>query len=112
MNWAYEAGIMRGYTGTDDFGVGDALSREQFAQIIVNATKADLSSVDTSVLDDFEDSDSVSPWAEKTMAWAVENGIIHGVDDTKLQGDRSITRAEMATMVKNAVDAGIISLAK
>lgn len=112
VNWAYEAGIMRGYTGTDDFGVGDALSREQFAQIIVNATKADLSSVDTSVLDDFEDPDSVSPWAEKTMAWAVENGIIHGVDDTKLQGDRSITRAEMATMVKNAVDAGIISLAK
>lgn len=112
VNWAYEAGIMRGYTGTDDFGVGDALSREQFAQIIVNATKADLSSVDTSVLDDFEDPDSVSPWAEKTMAWAVENGIIHGVDDTKLQGDRSITRAEMATMVKNAVDEGIISLAK
>ena len=112
VNWAYEAGIMRGYTGTDDFGVGDALSREQFAQIIVNATKADLSSVDTSVLDDFEDPDSVSPWAEKTMAWAVENGIIHGVDDTKLQGDRSITRAEMATMVKNAVDEGIISLAE
>lgn len=112
VNWAYEADIMRGYTGSDIFGVGDALTREQFAQIIANATKADLSDVDTSVLDEFEDPSSVSEWAEKTMAWAVDQGIIHGVDDTKLQGNRSITRAEMATMVKNAVDAGVITLGK
>ena len=114
VNWAVEAAVMQGYGGTDRFGVGDALTREQFAMVIANATNADPSGADASVLEDFNDPESVSDWATPVMAWAVESGVINGValnDGTfDLQGSREVTRAEMAMMVMNAVEEGILEL--
>lgn len=114
VNWAVKAAVMQGYGGTDRFGVGDALTREQFAMVIANATEANLSGADTSVLEGFNDPESVSDWATPVMAWAVESGVINGValpDGTfDLQGSREVTRAEMAMMVMNAVEEGILEL--
>ncbi|MBM6779604.1 hypothetical protein H6A16_10245, partial [Collinsella tanakaei] len=46
------------------------------------------------------------------MAWAVENGVISGVElddgSRALQATRSINRAEMAAMIVNAVQAGVV----
>ncbi|MBM6905492.1 S-layer homology domain-containing protein [Collinsella tanakaei] len=103
---------MNGYEGSDKFGVGDPLTREQFACIIANAAGADLSEQDTSVLDGYVDGDGVSDWARPAVAWAVETGVINGVegeDGTRtLDAVRDITRAEMAAMMLNAVDAGAL----
>ena len=114
VNWAVEAAVMEGHGGTDRFGVGEALTREQFAAVVAKATKADVSAADATALEGFTDSESVSEWAQATMAWAVEAGIINGValsDGTlELQGSREITRAEMAMMIKNAVDEGVLEL--
>lgn len=113
VNWAVENGIMTGYSDTGEFGVGDALSREQFCSVVAKAMGADLSDVDTSVLDRFADADSVSDWAKPAVAWAVQNGLMNGVENPdgtrSLQGIRDMTRAEMATMMKNAVDAGVLT---
>ena len=113
VNWAVENGIMTGYSGTDKFGIGDALSREQFCSVIAKAMGADLSDADLSVLDRFTDAGSVSEWAKPAVAWAVENGLMNGVENAdgtrSLQGIRDMTRAEMAAMMKNAVDAGVLT---
>lgn len=114
VNWAVEAAVMEGHGGTDRFGVGEALTREQFAAVVAKATKADVSAADATALEGFNDPESVSEWAQATMAWAVEAGVINGValsDGTlELQGSREITRAEMAMMIKNAVDEGVLEL--
>ena len=114
VNWTVAHGVMTGYEGTNLFGVGEALTREQFAAVVAKATNADVSAADATALEGFTDSESVSEWAQATMAWAVEAGVINGValsDGTlELQGSREITRAEMAMMIKNAVDEGVLEL--
>nr|WP_275052470.1 S-layer homology domain-containing protein [Collinsella tanakaei] len=113
VNWAVENSIMTGYSDSGEFGIGNGLSREQFCTVIVKAMGADLSDVDLSVLDRFTDADSVSYWAKPAVAWAVQNGLMNGVENPdgtrSLQGIRDMTRAEMATMMKNAVDAGVLT---
>lgn len=60
----------------------------------------------------FADPDSVSGWARGAVAWAVEEGVISGVEgeygSRSLEGQRPLTRAEMAAMVMNAVEAGVL----
>lgn len=111
LNWAVENKVMNGYAGTDSFGVGDALTREQFCMVVANAVNADLDKVDTSVLDDFPDVDGVSGWARGAVAWAVQTGLLSGgvlSDGTRvLDATRDITRAEMAMMMYNAVETGV-----
>ena len=113
VNWVVASELINGYDGSDKFGVGDPLTREQFACIIANAAGADLSEQDTSVLDGYVDGDGVSDWARSAVAWAVETGVINGVegeDGTRtLDAVRDITRAEMAAMMLNAIDAGALA---
>lgn len=97
---------MTGYEGTGLFGVGDALTREQFASMAARAVGADASAADPAVLDAFPDADGVSPWARQTMAWAVEAGVISGVEhgdgSRTLEATRQISRAEMAAIAVGA----------
>lgn len=58
---------------------------------------------------DFPDKADVSDWAVPSMAWAVDSGIVHG-NNGMLEPQRAITRAEMATMLLNAHDAGLAPL--
>lgn len=113
VNWAVSTGAMSGY---DDgrFGIEDTLTREQFAAALAKACKADTSSADISVLDGFVDADSVSPWATKALAWAVEAGVMSGEEledgGRALRPDRALIRAEMAAMTVNAVREGVLEL--
>lgn len=114
VNWVVEQGIIKGYSDGASFGVGDALTREQFALIIARVAGADLESVDVSALDGLAGADEVSDWALKAVAWAVDAGVISGEvleDGTRyLAPTREITRAEMAEMLMNAVEAGVLDL--
>ena len=47
----------------------------------------------------FADKDSVSPYAEKAMSWAVSVGIITGVDATHLAPGANATRAQMSAIM-------------
>lgn len=112
LNWALENSIMNGYDGTDRFGVGDALTREQFCAVVANAVGARTSEADLSVLDAFPDAEEIGDWARPSVAWAVEMGLLNGVelsDGTRvLSAMRDITRAEMAAMMFNAVESGVL----
>lgn len=111
VNWAVDSKVMDGYS-EDDFGVGDSLTREQFAAVVAKAVGADVDSADQAALGAFPDADGVSGWARATMAWAVENGVLNGVEtedgSRELQSTRELTRAEMAAMMVNAIEVGVL----
>lgn len=112
VNWAVANKVMEGYEGTGKFGVGEALTREQFCQVLAKAAGADLASQSTDSLNEFPDADGVSDWARKAVAWAVDNDVIGGVETDEgkeLQAGRAMTRAEMAKMIVSAVDAGFFA---
>ncbi len=113
VNWAVANGVMDGYEGQNKFGIGDPLSREQFCAVIAKAVGADTSGANLSVLDRFPDASEISPWARPSVAWAVESGVIGGVelpDGTRiLQPVRNLIRGEMAAMVVNAIEQGVLA---
>ena len=92
MAWAVENGV------SDGTNPGEPISREQLAAMLYRfAEKPD---ADISVLDSYPDSSSVHTWTDfpEAMAWAVETGIIKGIDG-KLVPEKGATRSEAATML-------------
>lgn len=114
VNWAVDNGIMNGYSDSDEFGIGDPLTREQFAAIVANASNAKVDGSDRTELNRFPDKDGVSEWAVDAVAWAIENGIINGVelaDGTReLCSTETMNRAQMAAMMVNAIDSAVFKL--
>lgn len=111
VNWALANGYMSGYS-PETFGVGDALTREQMACIIANAAHADRTDADTARLDALPDAGSVSDWARSSVAWALDNGVINGVsqaDGSRLVDPQgNVTRGQMAAIMANALEAGLL----
>lgn len=116
VNWAVETGLIAGYDdGSGLFGVGDALTRDQFAAIIARVAKADLSKADPSALEGFSDGGEVAGWAVPAVSWAVQTGVLEGSDDgnggMELRSSADITRGEMAAMIMRAAEAGLLPTA-
>lgn len=111
VNWAVSTGAMNGYTSSL-FGVGDRLTREQAACIIANVAHADTASADPSKYNALKGTNQTSDWARESLIWAVDKGVLNGVDNG--DGTRSlaplsyVTRAQMAGIMMNAVQAGIL----
>ena len=104
VRWAAANGVTSG-TGADSFSPFNEVTREQTVTMMYNyaiqyrrlepGTGADLSH--------YADVDRLSSWAQTSMAWAVENKIVSGVESggvLTLEPQRSATRAEMATMLR------------
>ena len=116
VNWAVASGLVTGYDdGSGLFGVGDALTRDQFAAIIARVAKADLSKADPSALEGFSDGGEVAGWAVPAVSWAVEAGVLEGSPDgdggMELRSSADITRGEMAAMIQRAAEAGLLPAA-
>ena len=102
--WAKAAGVVYGYQGTDLFGPGDELTREQMACMLYNYAKnvdgADVSVADVDAeLSRFDDAGDVSSWARDAVAWATSRGVMGNGGFINAGG--AITRAEMAAMAVN-----------
>ena len=100
--WANENGIVAGYG--DTFGVGDSITREQFAVMLYNY--AQYQGYDVSVGEDtnilsYTDAFDISNYAYPAMQWACGAGIINGMGDGTLMPQGKTTRAEAATMLMN-----------
>jgi hypothetical protein len=104
--WAGNEGIIKGY---DDcfFGASDTLTREQAVTILYRYTNGNVSS-DVSSLSNFSDYGDISTWAEDAFVWAVNEGIIRGInidENTSLLNPQGIvTRAEAAQMIARLND--------
>lgn len=101
-NWCYQNGVFKGYSDSNKLGVGDRITREQFATVICRALGGSGSG---GISGSFPDKGSVSPWAQDAMSWAVSSGIISGADGMLLpQGNA--TRAQVAAMIMRAEQRG------
>lgn len=102
--WTSNNGIVRGY-GNGKFGPEDTITREQMASIIYNYAKYkgyDITT-NTNVLS-FSDTGSISSWAKDAMSFVVENGIMTGKDNNKLDPKATATRAEVAAIIQRTVE--------
>ena len=101
--WANENGIVAGYNN-GAYGVGDLITREQFATILYRYAQFkgyDVSiGADTNILS-YADAFAISEYAYPAMQWACGAGIMGGMDDGTLMPQGKATRAEAATMLMN-----------
>ena len=102
--WAWQEGIITGYTEGPKaglFGTADTITREQVATMLYRyAEKKGYDLTVSNAWEAFGDADKVSEFAREGMAWAVNQGIISGKEDTgTLEPVQNIARAEMATML-------------
>ena len=112
LSWAYDAvawcseqGIFTGDASTGNFNPWAPLTREQSAKVL--CVMADGRIPATVSFGGFKDFNSVSKWAWGVMGWAVENGIVTGVqkpDGAYLAGQSGCTRAEFTTMLRRVED--------
>lgn len=85
------------------FGPNDPVTREQLATLFARYASVvdgrDTSS-DCSAMNSKNGADEVSDYAREAMGWAVDAGLIAGVNGTDLESGGTAWRASMAEMVK------------
>lgn len=113
INWCVANDVMTGYDdGTNRFGVGDTLTREQLARVLANIARKDTDVVDTSPFYALPDWATTSEWAVDDMQWAVSEGLVNGA--TLPDGSKALlpletsNRAQIATIMMNAVEGGVL----
>ena len=107
--WAAEKEIVTGYTGTDMFGPNDVVTREQMATMMYRYAK-NFKKYEVSADGDcskFPDAESIQPFAQEAMKWAVKEEIITGKTingQLLLDPQGSANRAECATIIQRFLE--------
>ncbi len=105
VSWAYANGITQGMTESL-FAPHASVTREQMVTFF--ARYAVLSGVEMEAegdLSDFTDAAAVSEYAEDAMIWAVENGLILGMDNGTIAPKGTATRAQVAAILMRYCEA-------
>ena len=96
--WAAQNNIVNGVSDTE-FAPGDDLTRQQLVTILYRYAKAKGCDVSASAdLSGYPDADQVQGYAQPTMAWAVAEGIVEGMDGN-LNPAGNASRAQIATIL-------------
>jgi hypothetical protein len=108
--WANDRGLMTG-TGNGIFGGDESLTRGQLAQVVKNlagsgAITINNSAAVTNNIGDFKD----SGWWSASAKWAKDHGLMNGMGDGTFGGDQSVTRGQMAQVLKNLAGSGAITI--
>lgn len=91
-------GIVTGYSdGT--FRPENTVTRSEFSVMLMNALKSQETGADLI----FTDTAEIGAWAKKAVSQAVQANIIKGYEDGTFRPNANMTRAEMATMMANAL---------
>ena len=96
--WAAQNNIVNGVSDTE-FAPGDDLTRQQLVTILYRYAEAKGYDVSASAdLSGYPDADQVQGYAQPTMAWAVAEGIVEGMDGN-LNPAGNASRAQIATIL-------------
>lgn len=94
------AGIFKGYEGK--FGVGDVLTREQMASVLVRAFELELDPNGEDV--SFTDWDAVSPTHQQNVKILAQHGITTGKADGSFAPKAPVSRAAFAVFLSRALE--------
>lgn len=95
---AFARQLIQGYPdGT--FRPDRSVTRAEFIVMLAGAFKWE----GTGARLDFTDQDRIGIWAQRAVAFAVQEGIVNGYDDGGFRPDAFITREEMAVMIARAL---------
>ena len=101
VRWASALKIAGGY-GDGRFGPDDSVTREQLAVMLYQYAwnmGYDLTAGGMA-LREYDDCETISPWALEALDWAVSQGIVGGVSPTALGPQGQATRAQAAVMLQ------------
>ena len=103
--WASENSIVNGVSDTE-FAPNNNITREQIATILYRyANSKNYDTTQGSVATkEFEDIDTVSPWAMAGIEWAVGTKLINGKTATTVNPLDNATRAEAATIIMRFIE--------
>ena len=98
----YKAGLFSG-TSAKAFGPGTSMTRAMFVSVINRLAGGKTATVSTKSFSDVSD----SAWYGKSVAWAVENGIVSGTGSSTFSPDQPVSREQIAVFLyRYAVSAG------
>ena len=95
QQWAIDNGI------SDGTMANDAMTREQLAAMLYRYVGSPAVS---GTVGDYSDADSVSSWASDAMVWAVQQGLIAGMDDGTLNPQGTATRTQVAAILQRFIE--------
>ncbi len=97
--WAYASGIATGSDGK--FNPNAAITREQMTAMLYRYAEyaGTVSNAEGMSAREFTDYESISTWAQGSVQWAVNNGIISGNTDGSFASASNATRAQAAKMI-------------
>lgn len=101
VTWAAANGIISGYGG-GRFGPDDSITREQLVVMLWHY--AGSPAAEGQVLNRFTDADQASGYALEALNWAVENGILNGCGNGRLDLGALADRAQAAQLMKNYLE--------
>lgn len=100
VSWAYDKGIVTGVTATS-FQPGAPVTREQLCAILCRyAALTGKNTAASASLDAFTDRAQVSAYAEASVRWALQAGLLTGVGDGRLAPRSGATRAQLAVLLQ------------
>ena len=100
VSWAYDKGIVTGVTATG-FQPGAPVTREQLCAILCRyAALTGKNTAASMSLDAFTDRAQVSAYAEASIRWALQAGLLTGVGDGRLAPRSGATRAQLAVLLQ------------
>ena len=99
VEWAYKNGVTTGM-GPGIFCPGQNVTREQFVTFLYRyAQRTGCQTQSDQDLSAFKDGGKISQYALAAVRWAVEHALIKGYDDSTLQPQKSLNRAELAALM-------------
>ena len=98
--WATEKGIINGY-GNGQFKPNQSITREDFAVMVWRYAGSPAANGQAL---NFTDAGKASHYALEALRWAVENGVLNGYGDGRLNPKGLATRAQAAQILKNFLE--------
>ncbi len=112
VNWASSNGIVTGYNPSD-FGVGDKITREQLVTMLYRYARkkgydVTVSPEAATKPEQYTDSEKISTFAQEAVVWALDRGVIKGLNETQIGPQGFASRAQAAQILKNIHDNGVL----
>ena len=104
VKWGHSNNLIKG-NGKKEFKPEDKLSREEASVILARfLEELNMEVSEEDLLNKFEDSESISNWAEKGIKIVVNKGLLEGKSLNKFAPKESLKRCEMAVILDRFIE--------